>query len=218
MQQEPLLVLFDVDGTLLLTDDPLMGRAVVETLEEVYRVELPEDAIGRVDHPGRSNKRIGRLVLRAAGLTDAAIDPELDRWCELSAERYLALLAGVEAPHWKLRPGAFEALEALERDGMRLALLTGNPEPAARVRMERLGLARFFPAGQGAFGCDAEERADLIDAARRRAGGWPADRTVVVGDTPRDAEAAREAAVRSILFGPDVADMAGVVAALRALT
>jgi phosphoglycolate phosphatase-like HAD superfamily hydrolase len=40
---------------------------------------------------------------------------------------------------------------------------------------------------------------------------------VVVGDTPRDAEAAREAGVRSILFGPDVADMAGVVTALRAL-
>src|SRR5262249_40408916 len=158
-QQEPLLVLFDVDGTLLLTDDPLMGRAVVETLEEVYGVALLEDAIGRVDHPGRSNKRIGRLVLRAAGLADAAIDPEVARWGALSAGRYHEFVARVETPNWELRPGSFEALEALERDGMRLALLTGNPEPAARARMERLGLARFFPAGQGAFGCDAEERA-----------------------------------------------------------
>ena len=217
MPREPLLVLFDVDGTLLLTDDPLMGRAVVETLGEVYGVELPADAIGRVDHPGRSNKRIGRLVLRAAGLDDAAIDPSLDRWCELSAQRYLELLAAVEAPGWQLRPGSFEALEALEGDGMRLALLTGNPEPVARARMERLGLARFFPPGQGGFGCDAEERAALIETARRRARGWPAGRTVAVGDTPRDGEAAREAGVRSILFGPDVDDMAGVVAALRAL-
>ena len=103
------------------------------------------------------------------------------------------------------------------RDGMRLALLTGNPEPVARARMERLGLARFFPPGQGGFGCDAEERAALIETARRRAGGWPAGRTVAVGDTPRDGEAAREAGIRSILFGPDVEDMAGVVAALRPL-
>jgi phosphoglycolate phosphatase-like HAD superfamily hydrolase len=215
--REPLLVLFDVDGTLLLTDDPLMGRAVVETLGDVYGVDLPADAIGRVDHPGQSNKRIGRLVLRAAGLDDAAIDPSLDRWCELSAQRYLELLAAVEAPGWQLRPGSFKALEALERDGMRLALLTGNPEPVARARMERLGLARFFPPGQGGFGCDAEERAALIETARRRAGGWPAGRTVAVGDTPRDGEAAREAGIRSILFGPDVEDMAGVVAALRPL-
>ena len=210
-------MLFDVDGTLLLTDDPLMGRAVIETLEEVYGVELPADAISRVDHPGRSNKRIGRLVLRAAGIADAAIEPDLDRWCVLSAERYLELLPAVEAPGWEPRPGSFEALEGLERGGMRLALLTGYPEPVARARMERLGLARFFPPGQGGFGCDAEERGALIDLARRRAGGWPAERTVVVGDTPRDAEAAREAGVRSILFGPDVADMASVVAALRAL-
>jgi phosphoglycolate phosphatase-like HAD superfamily hydrolase len=83
--------------------------------------------------------------------------------------------------------------------------------------MERLGLARFFPPGQGGFGCDAEERSALIDIARRRAGSWTAARTVVVGDTPRDGEAAREAGVRSILFGPDIADMAGAVAALRAL-
>jgi phosphoglycolate phosphatase-like HAD superfamily hydrolase len=214
---EPLLVLFDVDGTLLLTDDPLIGRAVVETLEEVYGVDLPDDAIGRVDHPGRSSKRIGRLVLRAAGLADAQIDPDLDRWCALSAQRYVELLGEAETPDWELRPGSFEALETLERDGMRLALLTGNPEPVARARMERLGLHRFFAPGQGAFGCDAEERAALIEVARRRAGGWSADRTVVVGDTPRDAEAALDAGVRSIVFGPDVADMAGVVAALRAV-
>ena len=65
---KPLLLLFDVDGTLFLTPDPLVGRAVVETLQEVYGVALPADAIDRVDHVGQTTKRIGRLVLEAAGL------------------------------------------------------------------------------------------------------------------------------------------------------
>lgn len=99
-----------------------------------------------------------------------------------------------------MRPGSAEALEALQERGTLLALLTGNPEPVARARMERLGLARFFPAGQGGFGCDGETRAELIELARRRAGGWPADRTVEVGDTSRDVETAHAAGVRSIVI------------------
>jgi phosphoglycolate phosphatase-like HAD superfamily hydrolase len=89
-------------------------------------------------------------------------------------------------------------LEELTAAGHRLALLTGNPEPMARARMERLGLERFFPAGQGAFGCDAEERVELIDLARTRAGDWPADATVEIGDTARDESSAREAGIRAV--------------------
>jgi phosphoglycolate phosphatase-like HAD superfamily hydrolase len=71
----------------------------------------------------------------------------------------------------------------------------------ARARMERLGLGRFFPPGQGAFGCDAESRVELIELARARAGDWPAAATVAIGDTARDASSAREAGIRSILVG-----------------
>ena len=91
---------------------------------------------------------------------------------------------------WRAAPGAGEALARLEAAGHRLALLTGNPEPVARARLERLGLARFFPAGQGAFGCESESRAELIALARARAGDWPAEATVEVGDTALDASAA----------------------------
>jgi phosphoglycolate phosphatase-like HAD superfamily hydrolase len=68
----------------------------------------------------------------------------------------------------------------------------------ARARMERLGLARFFPAGDGAFGCDSESRAELYDLARTRAGGWPAGATVAVGDTAREVESAHARGIRSI--------------------
>jgi phosphoglycolate phosphatase len=196
----PLLVLFDVDGTLFLTDDPLTGRALRATLSERFRVELPEDALERVDHEGQTSLRIARLVLRDAG-RDA---PELGSWCVEFASRYLELLSEADTSGWQAAPGAEESLARLQAAGNHLALLTGNPEPVARARLERLGLAGFFPAGQGAFGCEGESRAELIALARARAGDWPADRTVEVGDTAADVSSAREAGIRSLRVGPDV--------------
>jgi len=66
--------------------------------------------------------------------------------------------------------------------------------------MERLGLARFFPLGQGAFGCESERREQLILDALERAGVRP-ERAVEVGDTPVDVSSAHMAQIHSIAFG-----------------
>jgi phosphoglycolate phosphatase len=157
---------------------------------------------------------------------DERIDAGLPRWCELVSGRYLELLAEADTSHWEAAPGAAVTLERLS-ERARIALMTGNPEPVARERMERLGLARFFARGQGAFGCDAEHRVDLIAIARARAGNVPAGETWAVGDTPRDVEGAHAAGIRCVgitlgRFGPDdLADADAVVDAfpdlLRAL-
>ena len=194
-----LLVLFDVDGTLFLTHDPLAGQALHETLQERFGVRLPDDAIEHVDHEGQTSLRIARLVLEAAGVDAERVDDGLAEWCPRFAERYIELLAHADTSGWRGAPGVEQALAQIAAAGHRLALLTGNPEPMARARMERLGLARFFEPGQGAFGCDAESRIELIGLARGRAGGWPVNATVEIGDTARDASSAREAGVRSIL-------------------
>jgi phosphoglycolate phosphatase len=209
-----LLVLLDVDGTLFLTDDPLAGIALRETLESVYGIELAGNAIERVDHEGQTSLRIARLVLRDAGLGDAELAPRLAAWCPRFALRYCELLATADTSGWQAAPGAERSLERLGAAGHRLALLTGNPEPMARARMARLGLERFFPAGQGAFGCDAEARTELIRIARARADDWPVDATVEIGDTPRDASSSAAAGIRSVL----VADggLAGAVSRLLA--
>jgi phosphoglycolate phosphatase len=209
-----LLVLFDVDGTLFLTHDPLAGEALHETLQERFGVRLPGDAIEHVDHEGQTSLRIARLVLEAAGVEAGRVGDGLAEWCPRFAERYIELLAHADTSGWRAAPGAEQALERLAAAGHRLALLTGNPEPMARARMERLGLARFFEPGQGAFGCDAESRIELIGLSRTRAGGWPADATVEIGDTARDASSAREAGVRSILV--DDSGLAAVVPLLLA--
>jgi len=195
---EPLLLLFDVDGTLFVTDDALLGRALRETLSEQFGVELPEDALERVDHQGQTALRLGRLVLRDAGVEQPV---ELDSWCGELAGRYLELLATADTSGWAAATGAEQALGRLAEAGHRLALLTGNPEPVARARLGRLGLERFFPTGQGAFGCESESRTELIHLARARAGDWPRETTVEVGDTAVDASTAREAGVRSLLVG-----------------
>ena len=205
----PLLALFDVDGTLFLTDDTIAAETFVRALRDVYGVDPPADAVTRTDHPGQTSMRIARLVLQAEGLDDAAIDARLRVWCDRFARCYEAGLHDFDTSHWQLAPGAAESLDRIAGAGIQLALLTGNPEPVARLRMVRLGLERFFPRDRGAFGCDGEDRLALIDLARERAGGWPADRTVEIGDTPRDVSSAHAAGIRAIALGsPGTAESA----------
>jgi phosphoglycolate phosphatase-like HAD superfamily hydrolase len=196
-----LLVLFDVDKTLFLTSDPLMGQATTDAIETIWELELPADVIRRVDHSGQSATRIARKILRLEGLSDPEIDPALDRWCAEASARYLELLEDADTSDWRAPEGTAKALAQIEHR----ALLTGNPELVAKARMEKLGLAEFFPPGQGAFGCDAEDRAELIDIARARAGDWPREETVAVGDTEADVTGARAAGIHVIGFGDDPA-------------
>ena len=196
-----MLVLFDVDKTLFLNSDPLMGQATTDAIEEIWDLTLSGDAITSVNHPGQTATRIARELLRLEGLTDDEINPGLARWCEEASVRYLELLDEADTSEWRAPEGTAEALSQIEHR----ALLTGNPELVARARIEKIGLAEFFPHGQGAFGCDAEDREELIDIARRRAGDWPRERTVAVGDTEADVDGARRAGIHVIGFGPDPA-------------
>jgi phosphoglycolate phosphatase len=191
-----MLVLFDVDKTLFMNSDPLMGRATTDAIETVWGRRLAHDAIKHVDHPGQTATRITRLLLQADGLPDDEIDSGLAQWCTDVSARYLELLAETDTSDWYASEGAAEAISQIEHR----ALLTGNPEPVARVRMGLIGLNHLFPAGQGAFGCDAEDRPTLIDIARQRAGDWPRDDTVAVGDTIADITGARAAGVSIIGF------------------
>ncbi len=183
------LVLFDVDGTLLLTHDEVYVEANRLALTEVYGA-APEGAAV----PGDTATAHTRRALGAAGFTTEQIDGGLARWCEAFAEHYVRLLAAADTSNWELGAGAHEAVAATENP----ALLTGNPPAVAHARMQQLGLATYFPPGQGAFGCEREIRSELFALARERAGGWPAERTVAVGDTPLDVSSAHAAGCRCI--------------------
>ena len=83
-------------------------------------------------------------------------------------------------------------------DGAEIALLTGNLEPIGRAKVAAAGLGDRFGPG-GGFGSDAERRSDLVGVAMSRAAhGHARGDVVIVGDTPRDIAAAREAGVRVV--------------------
>lgn len=184
-----LLVLFDVDGTLFLTHDPLFGQALIAAVEDVYGIRLADDALDRSDHPGQTTLKIIREL---TGKED-----RLEECCARTAQRYVELLEEADTSGWEAAPRARETLEELKARAQ-IALLTGNPEPVARARMERLGLRGIFSEGQGAFGCEREHRIDLIALARARAGNHPPADTWTVGDTPTDISSAHAAGVRCV--------------------
>lgn len=170
----------------------------MESVREVWDHELTAESFARAEHrPGETAMQGLRHLLLGEGLERRAIDAGLARWCTVFSERYVPLLERTPTPHWRAAPEAAETLDELARHHQ-LALLTGNPEPVARARMTRLRLDRFFAPGTGAFGCEAEERADLVHLARRRAAKPPPDDVVLVGDTPRDVEGAHAAGIRAI--------------------
>jgi phosphoglycolate phosphatase len=183
------LVLSDVDGTLLLTHDKVYVEANTLALTEVYGA-----APDAPDVPGDTATAHTRRALAGAGFPGRQIDAGLMRWCERFSAHYVQLLADADTSHWELAPGARDTLAALEHP----ALLTGNPRPIAQARMQRLGLDRYFPADQGAFGCEREPRSALFGLARDRAEDWPTERTVAVGDTPLDISSAHDAGCRCV--------------------
>ena len=188
----------------------------MESVRDVWGHDLTAESFARAEHrPGETAMQGLRHLLLGEGLERAAIDARLKRWCSVFSEHYVPLLERTPTPHWRAAPRAAETLEELAQTH-ELALLTGNPEPVARGRMRRLGLDRFFSPSTGAFGCEAEQRTDLVALARRRAGDPPLAEVALVGDTPRDVEGAHDAGIRAIAvasgeYGPTELSVADVL-------
>ena len=176
-----------------------------------------------VEAAGRTDAAIARDLLRAAGVADAAIDARADDVAAAAVAAYEELCPPDLSAY--VAPGVADALAALaeEPEIYRLALVTGNLEPVARRKLASAGIGHYFAVGQGGFGSDAEDRSELPAVARVRAGGWPRERTVVIGDTPRDIACARADGVRVIAvatgpFTPEaLADADAVVDGVRAV-
>lgn len=181
---------------------------------------------------GRTDGELARALLIDAGISARQIDERSDAVREECCRVYASLCPPDLSQ--TVLPGVRELLAWLSgvRD-VKLALLTGNFEPVARLKLARARIGKHFPSGQGAFGSDSKDRTMLPAIARRRAGttGLPyaRERTIVIGDTPRDIACARADGVRcvAVATGPYgagelgdadavVGDVAGVRDALAA--
>jgi phosphoglycolate phosphatase-like HAD superfamily hydrolase len=221
-----LLVLWDIDGTLVYSAGH--GRwAFQEAFQAVVgRTPEPVEFAGRTDHEialamlGGERERLPRVLEELATTLEARKDA-------MRADGYA--YPGVEA--------VLEALHA--REDVVQSLLTGNIEANAAVKLSAFGLERWMDFEVGAYGSDPHERrSDLVAVARERAAakyGEPAG-AVLVGDTPLDVRAAQEAGARAVAVttgfaerdalvasGPDalledLADTAAAVAAITAST
>ena len=189
------LVLFDIDGTLVLTGGAGL-RAMALAFEELF--DIP-DAFRGMLTAGRTDAWI---LSDAAAVHGIAHDsPALARFPDVYL-RHLAV--EIEKPHPRkmVMPGVRDLLDALaERDEVYVALLTGNYEKAARMKLEYFDLSRYFACG--AFGDGAADRNGLLPKAIARvaaAGGpsFAARDTVVIGDTPLDVACAKVNAARAV--------------------
>ena len=171
-------VLFDIDGTLLVTGGA-GGVAWQRAFEELHGVEA--DVAEHTD-AGMTDPEIVRIVFREA------------------IGCYLKHLpdAVAESDGYRVMPGIEALLSRLIEEGVLLGLVTGNVEAAAHIKLARGVLNRFFSFG--GYGSDSADRTEVTEAALRRgslvSGGALEDGAcIVVGDTPRDVEAGHGAGI-----------------------
>ena len=188
------LVLFDIDGTLVSAgrvSARIFGEALLETFGTAGDVE-------NFEYSGKTDPQIVRELMRGAGFSDAEIEERRPRTLELYSAR---LAASIRPEDVVPKPGVAALLEALEEEqGVTLALLTGNLEATARLKLEPVDANRYFPFG--AYGSDHEDRSRLprvaLERARAETGTtFAGPDTVIVGDSVHDVLCGRDLGVRA---------------------
>ena len=192
-----LLVLWDIDGTLV--DSAGHGRFA---FEDAFRAVAGRDPEW-VEYAGRTDHQIALSMLEGS---PERLPDVLEGLAANLAERKEAIAA-----EGHVYPGVRETLAALhEREGVVQSLLTGNIEANAAVKVGAFGLERWLDFEAGAYGSDPHERrSDLVAVARERAAARYGETTgaVLVGDTPLDVLAAREAGARAVAVATGYADV-----------
>jgi len=187
-------ILFDIDGTLLHT-----GGAGAEAWQRAF-VELygVEANIEEHTHAGMTDPEIAAIVFREVlGRDGTATERAEAIGC------YLGHLADAvaESSGYFVIPGIEDLLPRLAGEGILLGIVTGNIAPAAKIKLARGELDRYFTFG--GYGSDSHDRTELTKIALRRGGevaGSPLDHetTIGVGDTPRDVIACHGAKIKVV--------------------
>jgi phosphoglycolate phosphatase len=187
-------VLFDIDGTLLVT-----GGAGAVAWQRAFRELHGIDAnIREHTHAGMTDPEIAEIVFREVIGRDGS---EAERAEAIGV--YLSHLDDSvrESTGYRVMPGIEELLPRLVEQGVLLGIVTGNIEAAAHIKLARAGLNRFFAFG--GYGSDSRDRTELTRKGLERGGvvaGSPLDpaATIGVGDTPRDVAACHGAGIRVV--------------------
>ncbi|MCA1702467.1 MAG: haloacid dehalogenase-like hydrolase [Actinobacteria bacterium] len=195
-QPPHILVLWDIDHTLIETRG--VGQAIYE---RVFPAVTGKPLRQLAEVAGRTE-----LVIMHDTLQLHDVQPTEQMMRRLAA----ALIQGHEDARQELAtagralPGAKETLAALAADPrVHQAVLSGNLRDVSRIKLEIFGLDQYLDLASSAYGDDHTERPELVTIAQQRATERVATRfdnqhTVLIGDTPKDVEAAITAGVRVI--------------------
>jgi phosphoglycolate phosphatase len=186
MAQTPRILLFDIDGTLVTTG----GAGAVawrQAFEELHGI--PAD-IGKFTDAGMTDPDVGAKTFEAViGRTPTPL--ELAQVVQRRLEHLPEAIA--DSAGYKVLPGVPERLRELSRAGHLLGLITGNGDGAAYIKLARGDLMRWFTFG--AYASAGVDRAGIVRQAVARGEAMlgkdvPNTQIYVIGDTPRDIEAA----------------------------
>lgn len=187
------LLLFDIDGT-LLTSGGAGERALRLALKNRFGIE---DDLALIEIQGRTDSGIARRIFEVHGI---APTPE-----NLSAflDGYLHHLAiELHRNNGRLLPGIVELLNALKAlPRVAVALLTGNLERGAEIKLAHYGVWHYFEFG--AYADDHHDRNQLGRFATARAFEkhgveFLPENVFVIGDTPHDIECGRAAGAKTV--------------------
>lgn len=197
------ILLWDIDGTLIrsLRSDSFKDYTI-PVLEAVFGTagRLPEMKVS-----GMTDLQIVGEALRHEGFTH---DHIRERITELR-QSYMAemqKLTGNGQPFFETLPGARQVLKTVAgHPRYHSALLTGNIEPAAYLKMDLMGLTEYFDL-PGAFGDESHDRSDLPALAAARISRHmnfevAPHQFIVIGDTPNDVACARHFGARAVVVG-----------------
>jgi phosphoglycolate phosphatase len=189
------LILFDIDGTLVLTGGA-GGRAMARAFEDVFGLK---NELGSLSMAGRTDAWIVAQMASVHGLESSAAKAACFH------ETYIAHLREEihkPGPQKGVLPGVRDVLETLKEDPrVHLALLTGNFERGAQIKLEYFDLWKYFECG--AFGDVAHDRNSLLGTAIERVEiscgvSVRAGDVTIVGDTPLDVAVAVAGGARSV--------------------
>jgi phosphoglycolate phosphatase len=184
----PRLILWDVDHTLIEN-----AGVSKEIYSAAFAILTGQDAQYAARTDGRTDREIMAGMITEHGASTYSW-PQIMRALERAGAAHREVLAA----RGTVLPGVVELVAALaERPDVVQTVVTGNVRANAQVKLGALGLAKFFDLDVGGYGSDHGDRYRLVQSTRERAASkyGPAYRApgcaVVIGDTPRDVEAAQ---------------------------
>ena len=197
------ILLWDIDGTLIRSiRTGAYKDYTIPVLEEVFGTS---GCLANMRVSGMTDLQIIVEALKEEGFTHYDVSERIHQLSERLTDEARRITGNGE-PFFEVLPGVRATLQALnDHPRYRSALLTGNIQSMASLKMELVGLDQFFTL-PGAFGDESHVRRDLPERAAKRINhhlqlNLPPEHFIVIGDTPNDIDCAQHFGARSLAVG-----------------